>query len=168
MRRTLKATGRQYERGAIAVETAFVLPLLLLFLGLPSMLYAFYFRQYSAVQKAAHDAAIYLSTAPIAELTAAGPDGNFAALTLAKRIVEKEVAGLVPAGTPVDPSISCTYQVASTTKVSSCIPQIFKLDTYKLLRFDVTVNLPYINPMTGSEVDTMYMVTVASVRYLGN
>jgi Flp pilus assembly protein TadG len=168
MRRTLNATGGKYEGGSIAVETAIVLPIMLLFLALPSVLYACYIRQYTAVQKAAHDAAIYLSTAPRLEMTTAGPDGNFAALTLAKKIIAKEVAGIVPNGTPVDPVISCTYRVAATTKVNSCTPQIFKLDTNTLSQFDVALNIPYVNPLTGKEVDAMYMSTVVSTRYLGN
>ena len=168
MRRTIKAAGRQYERGATAVEAAILLPILLLFLGLPSILYAFYFRQYTAVQKAAHDAAIYLSTAPRLEMTTAGPDGNFAALTLAKRIVAKKLAGIVPDGSSVDPLISCTYHVAAATKVNFCTPQIFKLDTYTLFQFDVAVNAPFVNPITGREVESMYMSTVVTVRYLGN
>jgi Flp pilus assembly protein TadG len=168
MRRTRKATGRQYERGAIAVETALVLPILLLFLGLPSVLYAFYFRQYTAVQKAAHDAAIYLSTAPRAEMTTAGPDGNFAAVTLAKRIIARELAGIVPDGISVDPVVSCMYQVGNTTQMNGCTPQIFKVSTNTLFRLDVAVNVPYINPLTGNEVESMYMSTVAPVRYLGN
>lgn len=168
MRRTFKAGGRQYERGAIAIEAAFVLPILLLFIGLPSILLAFYFRQYTAVQKAARDAAIYLSTAPRSEMTTAGPDGNFAAVTLAKRIIAKELAGIAPDGVATDPLISCVYQVGKTTKVNNCTPQIFKLDTSALHRFDVAVNLPFINPITGSEVDSMYMSTVATVRYVGN
>lgn len=168
MRRTRKATGRQYERGAIAVEAALILPILLLFIGLPSILYAFYFRQYTAVQKAAHDAAIYLSTAPRLEMTTPGPDGNFAALTLAKNIITKELSGIVPSGVPVNPVISCMYQVGRTTQMNGCTPQVFKASTNTLFRIDVAVNVSYINPITGSEVENMYMSTVAPVRYLGN
>jgi Flp pilus assembly protein TadG len=168
MSRTLKPTGRRYERGVIAIEAAMVLPILLLFLGLPSILFAFYFRQYTAVQKAAHDAAIYLSTAPRLEMTTAGPDGKFASLTLAKTIITKEVAGIVPDETLVDLTISCTYRVAATTKVNSCTPPVFKLDTNTLLRVDVAVNVPFVNPVTGRAVDSMYMQTIVTVRYLGN
>jgi Flp pilus assembly protein TadG len=168
MRRTLKATGRQYERGSIAIEAAIVLPILLLFLGLPSVLYAFYFRQYTAVQKAAHDAAIYLSTAPRVETATAGPDGNFAALTLAKRIIAKELAGIVPDGTSFDPFITCYYRVGTATKGNACTPTIAKLPTNTLFQFDVAVNVPFINPLTGSAVDSMYMSPVVTVRYLGN
>jgi Flp pilus assembly protein TadG len=168
MKRTLKATGRPYERGAIAVETAIVLPVLLLFVGLPSVLYAFYFRQYTAVQKAAHDAAIYLSTAPRLETATAGPDGNFAALTLAQKIIAKELAGVVLDGTSVDPVITCYYRVGTATKANACTPAIAKLPTNTLFQFDVAINVPFINPLTGSAVDSMYMSPVVTVRYSGN
>jgi Flp pilus assembly protein TadG len=168
MRPTFKASWRQHERGAIAIEAALVLPILLLFIGLPSILLAFYFRQYTAVQKAAHDAAMYLSTAPRSEMTTAGPDGNFAAVTLAKRIIAKELAGIVPDGVQTDPIISCMYQVGRTTQMNGCTPQVFKVNTNTLFRLDVAVNVAFINPITGSEVESLYMSTVAPVRYLGN
>jgi Flp pilus assembly protein TadG len=168
MRRTLKTAGRQYERGTIAVETAIVLPILLLFFGLPSVLYAFYFRQYTAVQKAAHDAAIYLSTAPRLEMTTAGPDGNFAALTLAKRIIARELAGIVPDGTPVDPIFTCYYRVSSAPKGNACTPQILNLPNYTLFQFDVALNVPFVNPVTGRTDVTSYMAPVVTVRYVGN
>jgi Flp pilus assembly protein TadG len=168
MRPTRKAAGRHYERGSVAVEAALVLPILLLFLGLPSVLLAFYFRQYTAAQKAVHDAALYLSTAPRIEMTTAGPDGNFAALTLASKIVAKEMAGIVADGTPVTPDIYCIYRVAATTPTKPCTPAMLRIDTQTLLRFDVGINLPYINPLTGREVEALYISSVASVRYLGN
>lgn len=167
MRPACNATRRHCERGAVAVETAIVLPILVLVLGLPSILLAFYFRQYTAVQKAAHDAAIYLSTAPRLELTATGPDGNFAALTVAKKIVEKELAGVVPDGVPVAPYTTCFYKVGNVTKGNACTSQVFKLETNTLFRLDVAINVPFINPLTGREVDAMYMSSIATVRYLG-
>lgn len=165
---TLKAARRQYERGAIVVEAAILLPVLLLFFGLPSVLYAFYFRQYTAVQKAAHDAAIYLSTAPKLDMTTAGPDGNFAALTLAKRIVAAELAGIVPDGTAIDPLISCTYRVAGAPKINFCTPSTLNLPNYTLFRFDVALNVPFVNPITGRVDDSKMMAPIVAVRYVGN
>lgn len=167
MKRPFKSPRRRYEHGSIAIETAVVLPFLLFVIGFPLIVLAFYFRQYTAVQKAAHDAAVYLSTAPRLEMTTTGPDGNFAALTVAKRIVEKELAGVVPADTSVAPSIICIYKVAATTQGKPCTPAMIRIDTQTLLRFDVGVNVPYINPLTGQEMDSMYMSILASVRYVG-
>lgn len=167
MTRARKTTGRQYQRGAIAVETALVIPILVLFLGLPSILCAFYYRQYTAVQKAAHDAALYLSMAPRLEMTATGSDGNFAALTVAKRIIEKELTGIIPAGTSVTPYISCMYKVGNATQMNACTTQIFNLETNTLFRLDVAINVPFINPITGQEVSAWYMSIVAPVRYVG-
>ena len=168
MRRTMKVTGRRNQGGSIAVEAALVLPILVLFLGLPSIVLAFYFRQYSAAQKAAHDAAIYLATAPRLEFTTAGPDGDFAAVTVAKKIVAKELTGIVPDGVSVDPYITCLYQVGRTPKGNACTPQVFKSDTSPLVRFDVAINLPFINPLTGEEITSMSMSPVPSAYYLGN
>jgi Flp pilus assembly protein TadG len=168
MRPTHKATGRRYEHGAVAVEAAIVLPLLLLVLGFPSLLLAFYFRQYTAVQKAAHDAAIYLSTAPRLEMTTAGPDGTFAALTVARKIVARELAGIVPGDGSASPYFTCYYLQAGNPKGNACTPQIFKLDNNTLFQFDVAINVPFVDPLTGSEVDSLYMSTIPTVRYLGN
>lgn len=168
MKTTFRPHRRQHQDGSIAIEAAFVIPILLVFLAFPSIMFAFYYRQYTAANKAAHDAAIYLSTAPRAEFTTSGPDGNFAALTVAKKIVEKELTGIVPAGTSVDPFISCIYLQGGNPKVNACTPQIFKNDSVPLFQFDVAINLAFIDPLTGSEISSMSMSIIPSVRYLGN
>jgi len=168
MRRTFRATGRRHEDGSITVETALVLPILILFLGLPSIVLAFYFRQYSAAQKAAHDAAIYLSTAPRLEFTTPGSDTNFVAYTVAKRIVAMELAGIVPKGVSVEPSINCMYRVGSIPKRRDCTPQNYSSDTSPLVRFDVEMSLPFINPLTGEEIPSMSMAPYPTAPYLGN
>jgi len=167
MKRNLEPAGRRHERGGVAIEAAIMLPLILVFIGLPSIFLAFYFRQYSAAQKAVHDAALYLSTAPRVEFTTTGPDGNFAALTLARKIVEKEMTGLVPDGAPVDPAIYCIYRLGAATPTKPCTTTLFKDNNHTLIRFDVSVNFTYINPITGSE-SVLLISPSASVRYLGN
>lgn len=168
MRRALKATGRRYEEGSIAVEAALVLPIFVVFLALPSLVLAFYYRQYSAAQKAAHDAALYLSTAPRLEFTTQGPDTNFVAYTVAKRIAEKELAGIVPSNVSVNPSINCMYRVGSTPKRRDCTTQNYNSDTSPLLRFDVEMSLPFINPITDQEIPSMSMAPYPTAPYLGN
>jgi hypothetical protein len=55
-----------------------------------------------------------------------------------------------------------------TPQMNGCTPQIFKGSNNTLFRIDVAVNVPYINPITGSEIESMYMSPTAPVRYLGN
>lgn len=167
MRQTIKTTRRRYERGAIAIEAAIVLPILLLILGLPSVFLAFYCRQYSAAQKALHDAALYLSTAPRIELTVAGPDGTPAAMTVAKTILEKEMAGLIPSGTSMDPDFICLYRVGGNPAMKTCTIANNQDPTHTLIQLGVSIRVPYVNPLTGD--DTGIAITpYAPVPYVGN
>lgn len=167
MRRTNKATRRPYECGAIAVETAIVIPIIVLFLGFPSIYLAFYFLQYTAAQKAVHDAALYLSTAPRVEMTTAGPDGSPAALTLARRIMTKELAGVVPEGAPLEVSFSCLYRVAGNPAMKQC-SVIWNRDVnHTLVQVAISIGFTYINPLTGSETGLL-IAPYAPVQYMGN
>ena len=167
MRRIINATGRRYERGAIAIEAAIVLPILLLILGLPSVFLAFYYRQYSAAQKALHDAALYLSTAPRTEMTTAGPDGAPAALTVAKTILAQEMAGLVPSGTSLNPDFICLYRVGGNPAMRSCTVVNNQDTNQTLLQFGVSIRLNYVDPLTGSDTG-IAIAPYAPVAYVGS
>jgi len=166
MKRTRKGTGRRYERGSIAVEAAIVLPILLLIVAFPSVQLAFYYRQYSAVQKALHDAVLYLSTAPRVEMITAGPDGNPAALTVANTIMTKELAGLVPAGTSLDTNFICVYQVGGNPAMQLCTVAHNQDPARTLIQFGVSISVPYVNPITGSTGASI--APYAPVAYVGN
>jgi Flp pilus assembly protein TadG len=167
MRRTLKAIGRRYERGSIAIEAGIVFPILLLIVVFPSVKLAFFLRQYSAEQKAVHDAALYLSTAPRTEMVTGGPDGNPAALTLAKTLMAKEMAGLVPSGTSLNPDFICLYRVAANPVMKSCTVANNQDVTHTLLQIGVSMRVSFVDPLTGS--DTGQSITsYAPVSYLGN
>ena len=166
MRQTFKVPGRQYERGVIAVEAAIVLPILLIFLGLPSIILATYCRQYTAAQKAVHDAALYLATAPNVELTTAGPDG-FAAITAAREIIKMEMAGIVPDSVPVAPTVTCTYMVSGAPMNKACTTTLTKNPSHRLYRLDVSMSFNFINPITGTETESL-ISPYASVLQVGN
>lgn len=166
MKRTHKATGWRYQRGSIAVEAAIVLPILVVFLGFVTIRAAFYFRQYSAAQKAVHDVALYLSTAPRIEMITAGPDGNPAALTLANTIAAREMAGIVPAGTDLNLGVGCTYQVGPAQVIKPCTASNNQSANNILTRLEVSIDVPYLDPLTGSEVARTY--PFALVSYVGN
>jgi Flp pilus assembly protein TadG len=138
-----------------------------MFFGLPSIFLASYYRQYSAAQKAVHDAALYLATAPKVEITTSGPDGNFAALTVARKIIEKELAGIVPDGVPVDPTVICSYMVSGTAMNKACTITYTKNANHTLRRLDVSMGFNFINPMTGSETDLL-ISPYAPVLYVGD
>jgi hypothetical protein len=77
------------------------------------------------------------------------------------------MAGVVPADVTTDPYITCTYQIGRATQVKPCTPTIFKNDTHTLIRFDVSVNFNFVNPLTGRETGLL-ISTGAPVHYLGN
>jgi Flp pilus assembly protein TadG len=167
MKPILKGIGRRYERGSIVVEAAIVLPILLLIVLFPSVNLAFFFRQYSAEQKAVHDAALYLSTAPRTEMITASADGNPAALTLAKTIMTKEMTGLVPSGTSLNPDFICLYRVAANPLMESCTVVNNQDPTRTLLQIGVTLRVSFVDPLTG--IDNGQSITVyAPVSYVGN
>ena len=167
MKRTRKAIGRRYERGAIAIETAIVLPILLLIIGLPSIYLAFYYRQYSAAEKAVHDAALYLATAPRTEMVTAGPDGNPAALTLANTILERELTGLVSSGTSLNLGIVCVYQVGTTPVMKPCTVTNNQNPSNRLRQLEVSISASYVDPLTGSDTG-LSTEPFALVSYVGN
>lgn len=84
------------ERGAAAVELALILPVLVLFLTVP-LFFARYYMHYSVAQKAARDAARYLSSVQPAEmLTPTSPIGEIEAAKLAKSLSYTETEELSP------------------------------------------------------------------------
>lgn len=164
MRRAFQTKSWRSQRGVIAVEAAVVLPILLILIAFPSLFWAFYFYKYSAAQKAVHDASLYLSTAPRLEMTAAGPDGDPAALTLAKKIIAKEMAGL----NPPNPSIVCSYQQASGLLVSKQCTIVTNRDAKQsLVGLNVSMDISYIDPLTGADSGIM-ISPYANVPYVGN
>lgn len=168
MKRTWKAVKRPTERGAIAVEAAFVLGVLATFLALPSIFLAIYFYTYTAAQKAVHDAALYLSTAPKAEMTTAGPDGDPAALTLARKIITREMAGVIPGSVTLDPGFVCVYrQPSGSSALKPCTLASNLAGNQTLIQFAVSLELSYVDPLTGND-SGLWISPYAPVRYVGN
>lgn len=164
MKPKLQAPSPHSQRGVAAVEAALVLSFLVLFVTFPSVFWTMYFYKYSAAQKAVHDAALYLATAPKLEMTAAGPDGGPAALSVARKIIEQEMAGMSP------PSLNviCGYRQASGAIVSKpCSTTNNQAYTQTLGQFTVSMDMSYIDPMTGSD-STMWISPYAIVPYVGN
>jgi len=164
MRRPFQASRQHAQRGAVAVEAAIVFSFLVVFATVPSIFWAIFFYKYSAAQKAVHDAALYLSTAPKLEMVTTGPDGNPAALSLARRIIESEMAGMsVP-----EPGIVCNYRQASGALVPKpCTTTNNLANTQTLAQLSVSIDISYIDPITGS-ASGLWISPYALVPYMGN
>lgn len=80
-------------RGAAAVEMAVILPVMVLLIAFP-LLFGRIFWHYAVIQSAAYDAARYLSSVPIAEMTS--QTRGIRAADLAHDIAAAETAELVP------------------------------------------------------------------------
>ena len=66
-RTSISTSPRRRQHGVAAVEFAIILPVLVLLLAFP-IFFARVFMHYSVAHKAAHDAAVYLSNIPQAEM----------------------------------------------------------------------------------------------------
>lgn len=93
-----------WQRGVAAVELAIILPILVALLAVP-----FYFGRvcmhYEVAEKAAHDAALYLSSVPVTEMKSQARIG--AVLGVAQQIYDLETAELNPGPYPATPGFSC-------------------------------------------------------------
>lgn len=92
------------QRGAAAVELALIIPILLVVFSYP-LFYARYFWHYTVAQKAAQDAARYLSTISRAEMKVGALAQDAAAI--ASDIATTELADLSPGGSPPTVDIEC-------------------------------------------------------------
>jgi len=95
MKRFFRTESLKAQRGVAAVEMAIVLPIFILLLAAP-LFFARYFWHYTAAQKAAHDAARYLSTVSQVEMRTPDAGGVPAAARLAEQIALIETAELDP------------------------------------------------------------------------
>lgn len=103
------------QRGAVAVEAAIVIPVLLIVMAVPLYL-ARFFWHYTTAQKAAHDAALYLSRVSQIEMKTIVPStGEVAAASLARQIAAMEMSELNTGNNPPNPQVLCGYPVNATT-----------------------------------------------------
>lgn len=113
---------RHAEQGSVTIEMAFSLTILTLFLAVPLFL-AQVFWYYSVAQKAAHDAARFLSTASRLEMATLGAgDSDAPVAVLARQIVLAETDEIRPvldsrSITVLCDLAQCGYSVPQTVRV---------------------------------------------------
>lgn len=144
------------QRGVAAVELAIILPILVLLLAVP-----FYFGRvfwhYTVAEKAAHDAALYLSSIPVTEMKS---QARIAAVVdVAHQIYDLEVAELNPGIYPPTSTFLCGTFVCGGLSVPDTVRVAVQMrvfdDFLNLLTTDYTdeeggivltadVTLPYV------------------------
>ena len=97
---------KRRQRGSAAVEAALILPIFVVFLVVP-IYYARCFWHYTVAQKAAQDAARYLSQVSAAEMRS--PTLAQAASNIALQITQREMAELAPGSAIPTPVVQCDY-----------------------------------------------------------
>lgn len=144
------------QRGSAAVEAALILPVFVLFLTVP-IYYARCFWHYTVAQKAAQDAARYLSQVSAAEMRS--PTLAQAASNIALEITQKEMAELAPGSTIPVPVVQCDYL--------PCGYAIGSLPT----TVRVYINFSMYDTIFGAISDGRFGLVItadASMRYVGN
>jgi hypothetical protein len=106
MKRTFTRCFRRTEQGSIAVETAIILPVLLLFLAVPFFL-ARLFWYYSVAEKAAHDSARFLSHATRMEIQGSTGGAEPGVAALARAIANAELDEVRPGLVGASPTVQC-------------------------------------------------------------
>jgi Flp pilus assembly protein TadG len=108
MNRPLQIAARTYQRGAAAVEAALVIAFILIPLLALTVVFGKFFWHYTVVQRALHDAALYMAAAPISEIK------NGSAQVFAAKIIADEVAELDDT-TTLDIGTTCGYKASSSS-----------------------------------------------------
>jgi Flp pilus assembly protein TadG len=118
MKPYFRAHTRQSQEGSVAVEAAVCIAFILVPLLIFTFAFGRLFWHYTVVQKAVHDASLYMAKAPMDEVRSG------AATSVANFIIAQEIADL-DSGTKVVPVAQCAYRAnqntAYMTTHTSCI-----------------------------------------------
>lgn len=98
------ASVKRRQRGIAAIELALVLPVFLILLTFP-LFFGRLFWHYSVIDRAAQDAARYLSTIPLSEIR--NPSRAPALAAVARAIVDAELAELAPGPDAIGVMVGC-------------------------------------------------------------
>lgn len=151
-------------RGSVAVECAIVLPILLLMVsGL--LFLARIFWCYTVAEKAAHDAARFLATATLREITPSTAGTDVPIALVAEKIARDEIAELNPGG-GMGVSVLC-YEGTPTPYWDHCFG--FYVPKKVLVRVTISVSDPFFDPFTSIFTDSKPIVlsAVMATDYVG-
>ena len=104
MKQSTNFRASSWQRGVAAVELAIILPILVALLAVP-FFFGRVFWHYAVAEKAAHDAARYLSSVPVTEMKS---QARIAAVVdVSRQIYDLETADLNPGIYPATPTFQC-------------------------------------------------------------
>jgi Flp pilus assembly protein TadG len=159
MKRFPRSFARQSQEGSVAVEAAVCIALILV--PLLFFVYSFgkFFWHYTVVQKALHDATLYMAKAPLGEVRSG------AATQLASSIIESETADL-DSQTKITSWSQCGFKVNNSSFFmifGNCNTQNapFAVQTNAFM----TVPDPFYFGNSGNEIN---LTLTATMRHAGN
>lgn len=150
MMRVHPPQARRRQRGIAAMELALLMPVLLMLLTFP-LFFGRLLWHYSVINRAAQDAARYLSTVPLSDIRNANRAP--AVTAVAKAIVDAELGELAPGPDTIGVTVGCDYLqcLGFTTPanvnvgVQMELTDIFFWDsTYLSLPLTVNIVIPYL------------------------
>lgn len=161
MKPSFRSPARHSQQGSVAVEAAVCIALILVPLLFFIFSFGRFFWHYTVVQKALHDATLYMAKAPLNEVRSG------AATRLASFIVETETADL-DSGTRLAPWSQCGFRVNNASYYmvfGSCENQNtvpFAVQTNAFM----TVPDPFYFGRTGGS--ELQFTLTATMRHAGN
>lgn len=120
MSRATHTQRRIHQRGIAAVELAIILPIILMLLAIP-LFFGRVFWHYTVAQKAAHDAARYMSEIPLVDINSLTRIGFH--LAVARDIVTEEMSDLNPGPSPIAVEYQCEYPIGYASCDGSSTPK---------------------------------------------
>lgn len=161
MKRSSHSLARQSQEGSVAVEAAVCIALILV----PLLFFVFsfgrFFWHYTVVQKAVHDATLYMAKAPLSEVRSGS------ATAIVNHIIERETADL-DSGTKVSPWSQCGFKVNNNSfylGFGSCDNKNAAPFAVQTNAFMTVPNPFYFGKNNGSEIQFLLITTM---RHAGN
>lgn len=154
------------QDGSVAVEAAVVISLVLVPLMAFILLFGRYFWYYTVAQKAVHDGALFMATAPLVDIR------SFAASGLATTVINSET-GDMDEGThsTLGSTTECWYRIPATSPFLQPFACNQGAAPPSMVRTSVVlaVSDPFFTPLTESLLGgaPLYITAQASVRYVG-
>lgn len=145
------------QRGVAAVEMALILPILIVLLAVP-LYFGRVFWHYTVAQKAAHDAARYLTTAPLTQMRNPSQVGH--AVAVAQAIVDAEIGELNPGPYRPTVAIQCDGVPCDGFIAPATIRVHIRMPMYDLFMSSVT------EPQGGAS--GLLITADLTMRYAGN